>query len=80
MTSSKRDNLDAPTTWRAMLAVVPGMSARKVAAVADAFPSMAALATATAAQLAALVVPPEAGAKKPRRLGPALGEWLAALL
>ena len=54
----KRDNLDAPTTWRAMLATVPGLSAHKAAAVATAYPSMNALCAASAADLAAVRVPP----------------------
>ena len=53
----KRDNMSDETTWRVMLAQPPGMSARKAEAVAAAYPSMAALAAATEAELAAVRVP-----------------------
>ena len=79
----RRDNMTPETTWEVMLAQVPGMSAHKAAAVAAAFPTMVALAAASAEQLAAVTVsvPPHAGreAKKPRRLGPAVAQRLAQL-
>ena len=52
----KRDNLDAPTTWRVMLAAVPGMSPVKAEVVATAYPTMGALTSATTTELAALRV------------------------
>ena len=91
----KRDNLTPTATWEVMLAQPVGMSARKAAAVAAIYPTMAALATATEAELAAVCVPPTGAALRTtaeqrgtaapaaargRRLGPAVAKTLAALL
>ena len=57
----KRDNLTPTATWEVMLAQPVGMSARKAAAVAAVYPTMAALAAATEAELAAVRVPPARG-------------------
>jgi len=54
----KRDNMTTATTWEVMLAQVPGMSATKAAAVAKAYPTLSALATAAERDLAAVLVPP----------------------
>jgi ERCC4-type nuclease len=86
----KRDNLSDETTWQVMLAQVPGMSATKAAAVAALYPSLSALAAATAKELAGVRVMPAATAaavaagaseatKPHRRLGPAIAKRLAAL-
>ena len=76
----KRDNLTPETTWQVMLAQVPGMSANKAAAVAEVYPSMSALAAGSAEELADVMVPPaNGGGGKARRLGPAVGQRLAAL-
>ena len=80
----KRDNLTPAVTWAVMLAAVPGMSARKAEAVAAAYPTMAALAAATEADLAAVRVPPAGGPSgasgaSGRRLGPAVAKRLVAL-
>ena len=76
----KRDNLTPETTWQVMLAQVPGMSANKAAAVAEVYPSMSALAAGSAKELADVMVPPaNGGGGKARRLGPAVGQRLAAL-
>ena len=56
----KRDNLSDETTWRVMLAQVPGMSPTKAAAVAAAYPSLSALAAATVKDLAGVLVPSSA--------------------
>ena len=61
----KRDNMSTATTWEVMLAQPPGMSARKAAAVAAAYPSMAKLAAATEAELAAVRVPEAARGSTP---------------
>ncbi len=57
----KRDNFTPAATWAVMLAQPVGMSARKAAAVAAVYPTMAALAAATEAELAAVRVPPARG-------------------
>ena len=76
----KRDNLTPGTTWEVMLAQISGMSAHKAAAVAEAYPSMSALAGATATDLAAVMVQPKSGGGgKARRLGKAVAGRLAAL-
>jgi hypothetical protein len=86
-----RDNMTPATTWAVMLAQVPGMSAHKAAAVAAAYPTMTALAAASEAQLAELMVPSVSAASslsrggggraagKGRRLGPKVAERLAQL-
>ena len=74
-TSKRRgDNVDP---WQSMLMGMPGMSADKAAAVATKYPSMGALHAADPKELADVRV--EHGAKKARRLGPALANKLAAL-
>jgi ERCC4-type nuclease len=76
----RRDNMTTETTWEVMLAQVPGMSAHKATAVAKVYPSMAALAAASEAELAAVMVPPAGReAKAARRLGPAVAQRLAQL-
>ena len=67
-------------TWQVMLAQPLGMSARKAAAVAAAYPTMAALASATEDDLAAVRVPSAGAASAGRRLGPSVAKTLAALL
>ena len=74
----KRSNLDGETTWRVMLAQLPGMSDVKAKVVAEAYPTMTALARATKTELAELRVA-GAGAAKARRLGPVLAARLVAL-
>ena len=74
-TSKRRgDNADP---WQLMLMGMPGMSADKAAAVASKYPSMSALHAANLKELADVRV--EHGAKKARRLGPALAAKLVAL-
>jgi ERCC4-type nuclease len=76
----RRDNMTTETTWEVMLAQVSGMSAHKAAALAKVYPSMAALAAASEAELAAVMVPPAGReAKAARRLGPAVAQRLAQL-
>ena len=65
----KRDNMTTATTWEVMLAQVPGMSATKAAAVAKAYPTLSALATAAERDLAAVVVPPASRAPAAARGG-----------
>ena len=76
----KRDNMTTAATWQVMLAQPLGMSARKAAAVAAAYPTMAALASATEDDLAAVRVPSAGAASAGRRLGPSVAKTLAALL
>ena len=82
----KRDNVDAPTTWRVMLAAVPGMSPAKAEMVATAYPTMRALTGATAAEIAALRVTPPTGREegkrmtKGRRIGPSIAQRIIDLI
>jgi len=75
----KRENLDEPAAlYRAMLAVIPGMSDDKADAVATRYRSLRALRHASAADLAAT----KCGgphAKKARALGPALAARIVGL-
>ena len=64
-----RDNMTPATTWEVMLAQVPGMSANKAAAVAKAYPTLSALATAAERDLAAVLVPPASRAPAAARGG-----------
>ena len=71
----KRENLEEPAAlFRAMLAVVPGMSDEKAAAVASEFPSFRALRRATVDTLKLV----ECGARA-RKLGPAVAKRIVAL-
>ena len=69
----RRDNLKP---WQAMLMALPGMSALKAEALAEAYPSMKIFGQASEKELASVLVP---GKKKPRKLGPALAKQLVAL-
>ena len=56
LSKRKRDNMDPATTWQVMLTAVPGMSANKAKAVVFLYPSMSALTSANAQQLAKVLM------------------------
>ena len=80
LSKRKRDNMDPATTWQVMLTAVPGMSANKAKAVVFLYPSMSALTSANAQQLANVLVPSPDLQKKPRRLGSQVADRIVALV